>query len=264
MLISVLGLSLLVAVHPLRLGVTLLVISRPRPVHNLLTYWAGSLMVGFPILLLPLLVLHGTPVLRALVKDSANPGVHSGAQHLQIGLGVLSLSVAAIMAVRFATRQRAYLPAGGGNASSVLLESHTPTAVSRLLGLGQGTPTENESATRRLLVRAHRGWETGALWVALALGVFMGPSPDVVLTVLAVVVPSGAPLGSQVCAAFAFLVGMLAVVEVILLGYLITPARTESVLRTLHAWASAQHRRLLVATFAAIGGLLVAMGMGAA
>ena len=76
MWISVLGLSFVMAVHPLRLGVTLLVISRPRAVQNLLAYWVGGLAVGFPALLVPLLVLHGTSLFRSFVKDSATPAAH--------------------------------------------------------------------------------------------------------------------------------------------------------------------------------------------
>src|SRR6201986_4565647 len=56
--ISVLGLSFVMAVHPLRLGVTLLVISRPRAGKNLFASWVGGRAVGFPGLLFPLLVLH--------------------------------------------------------------------------------------------------------------------------------------------------------------------------------------------------------------
>jgi Sap, sulfolipid-1-addressing protein len=39
---SVLVLALLAAVDPVRLGLTLLLISRPRPVQNLLAYGVGS------------------------------------------------------------------------------------------------------------------------------------------------------------------------------------------------------------------------------
>ncbi|WP_205869370.1 GAP family protein [Mycobacterium colombiense] len=264
MWISVLGLSLLMAVHPLRLGVTLLMISRPRPVQNLIAYWVGSVGVGLPALLVPLMVLHGTPAFRSFAIGSTIPGTNCSAHYIQIGLGVLSLSAAAFMAVRFAKLQRVHLPTAGGNASPLVLEPSTPNAVSRLLGLGQATPAEDRSTIRRLRTRVHKGWGTGALWVALVTGVVMAPSPDVVLTVLAIVVPSGAPIGSQVGAAIAFVVGMFADAEIILVSYLITPAKTEAVLRMLQNWASAQRRKLLVATPAAIGVLLVATGMGVA
>ncbi len=43
---TVLVLALAMATDPMRLGVTLLLISRPRPVLNLLVYWLGVMFVG--------------------------------------------------------------------------------------------------------------------------------------------------------------------------------------------------------------------------
>ncbi|OBI24198.1 hypothetical protein A5709_17360 [Mycobacterium sp. E1386] len=77
-----------------------------------------------------------------------------------------------------------------------------------------------------------------------------GPSPDVILTVLAIIVPSGAATSAQLGAAITFVIGMLAVVEIILVSYLITPVKTKAVLGLLHDWAVSQRRKLLVATFA--------------
>ena len=56
-------LTLMVALDPVRLGATLLMISRPRPVQNMLVYWIGSMTVGVTYMLGPLAVLHVTPVL---------------------------------------------------------------------------------------------------------------------------------------------------------------------------------------------------------
>ena len=61
---SVLGLALMAALNPMRLGLALLMISRPRPGPNLLAYWAGGLTVCVPELLIPLVVLHFTPMFR--------------------------------------------------------------------------------------------------------------------------------------------------------------------------------------------------------
>lgn len=50
---SVLGLGILAALNPVRLGLALLMISRPRPGPSLLAYWIGGLTVCVPELLLP-------------------------------------------------------------------------------------------------------------------------------------------------------------------------------------------------------------------
>ena len=54
MLHEVLALAVLVALNPVLLAFTLLVISRPRTVPNLLAFWLGSLMVNVPAFLIAL------------------------------------------------------------------------------------------------------------------------------------------------------------------------------------------------------------------
>ena len=165
----------------------------------------------------------------------------STARHIQIGMGALALSIAALMTVLFffSARRRAR-----GNTATLASNSSTPTAIRRLLG------------------RAHNAWEDGSLWVALVLGLASGTQADGVLYVLAIVVPSGATFGTQVSAAIAFVIGMLAVIEIMLASYLATPAKTQAVVGLLRNWAGAHHRKVLVAIFAVLGVSLVAKGMG--
>jgi hypothetical protein len=73
---------------------------------------------------------------------------------------------------------------------------------------------------------------------------------------------SGAAIGTQVTATIAFVVVMLAVVEIALANYLAAPAKTEAVLRMLHEWARAHRRKILVAACAVGGVWMVANGMG--
>ena len=61
-------LALLATLNPLRLGIVLLVISRPRPVQNLLAYWVGCLTVSVFYLLIPLMVLHFTPTFNSFTQ----------------------------------------------------------------------------------------------------------------------------------------------------------------------------------------------------
>jgi hypothetical protein len=261
---SVLVLALLMGLNPVRLGLILLVISRPRPMQNLLAYWVGGLTVSVPYVLVPLMVLHFTPWFRSLAHDLATPatGASSTVRHIQFGVGVLALSIAALMTVRFLARQRAHLPTPGANTSTLVPDSNTPTAISRLLSRAQHAPTEGASAIRRLLGRAHNAWETGSLWVAFVIGVVLGPAPEESLFILAIIVASGAAIGTQVCAAIAFVIGLLAVVEIILVSYLAKPAKTQAIVQLLHDWARAHRRKILVAILAVIGVSLVANGMG--
>jgi phosphotransferase system glucose/maltose/N-acetylglucosamine-specific IIC component len=95
-------------------------------------------------------------------------------------------------------------------------------------------PSAGGSAIRRLLDRARNAWENESLWVAFVIGLLMVPSFDGVLLIVAIIVASGAAISTQISAAVAFVVGMLAVEEIILAFYLVTPAQTEAVVRRLH------------------------------
>jgi hypothetical protein len=263
---SVLMLALLMALDPVRIGWTLLVVSRPRPVQNLLAYWAGTMIVSVPVVAVPLTLLHVTPTLRSLTQDFANPALatNSTARYIQTGIGVLLLSIAAVMTVRSLTRrrQRVQLPAPGGTTSTLVLNSDTPTATSPLLGRAQDAPTVGGSAIRRLLGHARDAWENGSLWVALVIGIGCMPPLDGALLVLGITVVSGAAIGTQVSAAIVYAVGTAAVVEIMLVTYLAMPAKTLAVLQLVHDWALAHRRKVLVAMFAVAGGLSVAKGMG--
>jgi hypothetical protein len=258
---SVLGLALLSALHPVRVGLILLMISRPRPVQNLLAYWVGGLTVCVPTLLVPLMVVHFAPMFRSFAHGSASPATSSAVRHIQTGIGVVVLSIAALMTVRFVARQRAHLPTPGSKTSNLLPDSNTP--IPQLLNRKQDAAMEGGSAIRRLLGRAHNAWESGSLWVAWVIGLG-SVSIDGVLFVAAIIVASGAAIGTQVSAAIAYLVGMSAVVEVILVTYLATPAKTQAVLRLLHDWARAHRQQVVIAIFTVVGVSQVAQGAGIA
>jgi hypothetical protein len=261
----VLGLAFLASLNPVRLALTLLVLSRPRPVRNLLAFWGGCLTGAIPAVAVPLTLLHATPMFTSLAQHSATPATHSTLQHVQIGTGALALSMAAVMSVRSLTRRRwqAQLPTPGGTASTLVLDSNTPTVISRLLGRTQDAPTEGGSAFRRVLGRAHAAWESGSSWVAFVIGlVFGGPQPGDVLVLFAVIVTAGAAIGTQVSAAIAYVVETFAVVEIILVSYLITPAKTLAVVRLLDDWVSANRRRILVVILAVVGVSMLSRGVG--
>jgi Sap, sulfolipid-1-addressing protein len=54
---AVFVLSLLVALDPVRIGIVALMISRPRPMRNLLAFWLGGMVAGMTVALIVLLYL---------------------------------------------------------------------------------------------------------------------------------------------------------------------------------------------------------------
>ena len=255
---SVLVLALPMAFDPVRLGINLLMISRPRAAQNLLVYWVGCVVAGVAVLLVPLMVLHFTPMFSSYVQELARPATtaSSTVRHGEIFMGVLALSIAALMAVRFLARRRAQVPASVGRSPGI------EPPIERLLGRGQDAAKGGGSAVRRMLGCAHKAWENGSLWVALVIGFWAGPPPSLVIPVLAAILASGAAIGTQIGAATAFVVATLAVVEIILVINLAAPTRTQAVLRPLHDWVLARRPQVLVVVFTLVGVTLVAQGIG--
>jgi hypothetical protein len=262
---SVAVLALPIALDPVRLGVNLLLISRPRPAQNLLVYWLGCISASFVLLLAPLLALHFIPVFSPFVHDLANPATTASAtlRTVEIVLGVLVLTIAALMAVRFVMhRRRARAVAGNAKTSTLVADSDASSPVSRLLKRGQDAPAHGASAIQRLLGRAHRAWESGALWVAFVIGFWAGPNPSLVMFSLATILASGAAIGSQLAAAVVFIVVSLAVVEFVLISNLVAPAKTQATLRLVHDWVRAYRSQILVAILTLVGIAFVAQGAG--
>jgi hypothetical protein len=263
---SLLGLAILISLNPMLLGMILLVISRSRPVQNLFVYWVGAMLVNVPLFLIPLALLHVTPGFASFAEGmassaDASPGVIRPAP---LVLAVVLLSIAAVMAVRPQLRERANVGAGGGDATTLVLESPTPTPNSGVLGHAKDRAVRAVSAIQRRYGRLFSTWENGSLWVALVFGMMYLPSVTLVLLIDTTIVASGAGIGEQVMAAITFVVGFLAVLEIVLIGYLIAPAKTEVLLRPLHEWARAHNRHILIVFFVLIGVWQLARGVGVA
>lgn len=249
-----LGLAFLVAINPVLLAVILLMISRPRPIQNLLAYWVGGMVIYLACLLIPLMVLHLTPAFSSFSREMTMPATEASAtaRYIQLGMGMLMLSIAAVITVRSFARQRAYAPTPGDD---------TPTATSPLGALGAEAAADG-SAIRRLLGRLQNAWDNGALWVAFVFGLLGLPPPFLVLFVGATLVSSGAEIGTQVFAVIVFAVAVFSVVEIALLSYLIAPGKTQAILQPLHDWMLAYRRHVLIAIFTLVGLFSLARGLG--
>lgn len=250
---SVAVLALPIALDPVRLGVNLLLISRPRPAQNLLVYWMGCVSASLLLLMVPLLALHFTD--SSFVHDLANPrtAASSTLRTIQVVMGALLLVVAVVVAARLVARKRA---------QDVDRADPDASPIWKLLQRGKDAPAEGGSLGQRLLGRAHNAWESGALWVAAVIGFWAGPNPSLVLFALAAILASGAAIGTQIGTAVIFIVVSLAVVEIVLLCNVITPARTHEVLLRVHDWVRSYRSRIVVAILTLVGLALVAQGAG--
>jgi Sap, sulfolipid-1-addressing protein len=90
MLVSVLVMAFAVSLEPFRIGMTVLMLNRPRPMLQLLAFLSGGFAMGMTVGLVVLFVLrHRLPASTYFTL----PGV-------QLLLGVLALLVAAVLVVK--------------------------------------------------------------------------------------------------------------------------------------------------------------------
>nr|WP_225952900.1 GAP family protein [Mycobacterium sp. OAS707] len=234
--------ALVAACDPVRLSIALLLISRPRPMLNLLGYWLGGMVAGITAAVGLLLVLRAVaPVLTQHAAAAAESPI---VRHIQIGGGITALAIAAVIAVGLAARQRSRVEVTVGAASTTMGQPDTVTALSRLSNLGRNT------------------LEDRFFWVAFLAGVVSAIPPVEYLVVIAVILSSGAAAGTQVSAALIFTVVSLAVIEIPLVSCLATPVKTHATMLRLHDWTAARRRVILAIGVAMVGTFLVFTGIG--
>ena len=97
-----------------------------------------------PAVMVPLTLLHVTPMFKSWADGLTKS---STVRHVQLGMGVLVLSIAVLITVRALIRRRqpTDLPTPAGNSSTLLLDRNKPTAISRLLGRTEDSATGDGS-----------------------------------------------------------------------------------------------------------------------
>jgi hypothetical protein len=215
---------------------------------NLLAFWLGGMATGIGAAMVVLVLLRdfASTAMQDMVSMAGSVVASSTGRQVQIAFGVLALLIAALIAVGFSVPKQARAPMPGGEPSALLLPS-TATAFSRLLartkdGLGARFP-----------------------WVALMAGLSSaGPPPIEYMVALTAILASGAAIGTQLSAVVAFMVVMLAMVEIPLVSYLAKPAKTEAVVLLMRDWLRARSRQILAVGVAVIGVVLLSSAMGSA
>jgi hypothetical protein len=239
---TVLVLALVAATDPVRLGIAVLLISRPRPMLNLLAFWFGGMAMGIAAALGVLILLRDSAPM--FMQNVASTAASSTIGQIRIAMGVLALLTAVLVAVGFSARQRARAPMPSGDPSALALQPSTQTAFSRLSARAQDT------------------LDSGSLGVAFLAGIGMATPPALYLAALVAILASGAAISTQVSAAVMFTVVAFAVVEIPLVSQLAAPTKTHAVMLQLHDWVRARRRRILATIIAFVGVYLVTTGMG--
>jgi Sap, sulfolipid-1-addressing protein len=237
---AVLALSLIAAIDPIRIGIVVLLISRPQPMVSLLAFWLGGMAAGTAAALVLVIYLRDLTlsVMRTLLSAIGSPA----AAHVRLAIGVLVLLIAGLIAARFRVRQHVPVRRTGEEGSVLVLERDTRNGSSRL-------------SIRRQL-------EGGSLAVAFVAGVGWATPPVEYLAAIIAILASGAAATAQVSAALMFTLVAFAVAEIPLVSYLAMPEKTVAVVQRLHDWIRARRQAILAVFVCTFGVLLVASGMG--
>jgi hypothetical protein len=228
--ITVLLLGVAVNFEPTRIGLVPLLLSRQRPLLQLLTFLICGLAVSLSAGMLILFAAQRAPV--------AIGGADGG--QAQTVIGLLALAAAAIMA-----------------ASWMRARHHS----------GRDHPTTNGPARRNLL--PHAGAFLGRIqrvlakghspWLAALAGAGSGlPSVDY-LAVVAIIAASGAPPLQQAGALVLFVLTGSLVVMAPLVGYLVAPAKTRRMTERLGNWIRSRSRIEYACLLAAAGLMMIAL-----
>ncbi|HUO37356.1 MAG TPA: GAP family protein [Mycobacterium sp.] len=238
----VLLLGLVSVTDPFRNGIAALLSSQPRPLRNLFAYWLGGMAMGIFAGVGLLFVLRGLAL--SLLHHVTSLAETRAAAHLQTAMGVLALVVAALIAARYSVRQRARV-ALGGDPSVPMLQTGALNPFSRLS------------------TRAREALMSGSLCVAFVAGVGMA-TPTEYLVVLSFILASRAAAAAMVGAVVAYTFIAFAVVEIPLISFVASPAKTQAVMMRVNNWLRIRRPQIVAVVFAVVGVFLVSAGITAA
>lgn len=221
MWIPLLVMAVAVSLEPFRIGMTVLMINRPRPALQLLAFLAGGFAMGTAVGVVVLFVLR--PALGS---------AHFTLPRVQIVVGAVVLLNAALVAAGVLGGRR---------------------------GDRSGDPGGRRFG--RVLERAQRLLDGRSLWAAGVAGFGIAlPSIDY-LAALALIVASGAAAATQFGALLLFNVVAFALVEIPLLAFLVAPVRTTATLSALYGWIQARGRLGVAAMLTVVGCMLLGVGL---
>lgn len=225
MLFTIGVMALAVSLEPFRIGMTVLMLNRPRPLMQLLAFLAGGFAMGLTVGATVLFLLR-----RVLLRST-----YFTLPRVQILIGALALVAAAGLAAKIVSDRRR--------------------------GSRRAPPDADRAGPAWLRDRARRLLDGRSLWVAAVAGLGIAlPSVDY-LAALAVILASGAPVMTQLGALLMFNVVAFALVEIPLAAYLLAPAATRARMTALQDWIRSRRRIEVAALLAAVGLVLLVVGL---
>lgn len=228
-LVTIGVMALAVSLEPFRIGMTVMMLNRPRPMLQLLAFLSGGFAMGTAVGLAVLFVL------RRVVPGST----YFTLPRVQIGIGTLALVAATALAARAMANRRP--------------------------GRDPGPPPDERAALTlagpdRLTAWTTRLRNERSLWVAAVAGLGIAlPSVDY-LAALAAILASDTAVVMQVSALVMFNVIAFAFVEIPVIAYLVAPEATRAAMTALQEWIRSRRDTEVVALLTVVGGVLLTVG----
>jgi hypothetical protein len=238
MWITVLVMALAVIFEPIRLGLAVLMLNRPRPMLQLFAFLCGGFTMGLGVGLVILFILRTTPLAG-----------HFTVAQAQIVAGLLALLVAAALATNVLVRRQirrvpASAAVGGGAGVGVdLLEPAPPGSL------------------KKLSARARKFLQGDSLRVAWVSGLAVALPSANYLGAMAAILASGAGPAAQAHALLLFNVVAFTLVEIPLVSYLAAPQKTRVFMAALQEWLRTRSHWEFALLLAAGGCFLVVLGV---
>jgi len=225
MLFTIGVMALAVSLEPFRIGMTVLMLNRPKPLLQLLAFVAGGFAMGLTVGATVLFLLR-----RVLLRST-----YFTLPRVQILIGALALAAAAGLAAKIAADRRRG---------------------------SRGVPPDRDRAGPAwLTTRLRRLLDGRSLWVAAAAGLGIAlPSVDY-LAALALILASAAPVMTQLGALLMFNVIAFSLVEIPLVAYLLAPTATRAAMTALQDWIRSRRRIEVAGLLVAVGLVLLAVGL---
>jgi hypothetical protein len=197
------------------LAATVVLLGRPRPAQKLLAYLIAGMGLSIAIGILVVLVLHGSKLLHEPSRSTS--GV------IEVVAGALLLVVAIAVGTGRAVHWRA-----------------------RRASRGDRSRRPRQSLHGRLM--GH-----DSVWIAGAAGAVYSVPGAYYLAGLALLAKRSVPAATNVVAIVGFNLIMFALIELPLIGFVLAPHRTLSLIARLNRWM-ADHRRMLIVIVTGAGG----------
>ena len=224
---TVVVMAFAVIFEPIRIGLAVLMLNRPRPLLQLLAFLCGGFTMGMGAGLTVLFVLRSTPLTSGRFSLPS----------IQITVGIIALTIAAVLAcnIRAFKRPRRPKPAQAPD----------------------GAPRRLDHITARM----RRTLKGESLWIAWVTGLGTALPSANFMGAIAVILASGETPVAQAQALLLFNIVAFTLVEIPLISYIAAPKKTQALLASLHAWLQSRQRRDMALVVAAGGCVLLGMGL---